>query len=72
MKDKRQRMAMAWPYPDPHLAAYMLNAAAAAGVYPGATGLPMAAPPFYYEAAWRAALTNPHAAKMYQTSALGG
>jgi hypothetical protein len=29
MKDKRQRMAMAWPYPDPALAAYMLNAAAA-------------------------------------------
>lgn len=40
MKDKRQRMALAWPYADPQLAAYMLNAAAAAGVsgtypYPG-------------------------------------
>ncbi|OXA56053.1 homeobox protein vab-7 [Folsomia candida] len=29
MKDKRQRMALAWPYADPALAAYILHAAAA-------------------------------------------
>ncbi|CAM1301084.1 EVX1 (predicted) [Pycnogonum litorale] len=42
MKDKRQRMAVAWPYTDPHFAAYMLNAAAAAaaGGYPYTAGIP--------------------------------
>lgn len=30
MKDKRQRMALTWPYANPHLAAYMFAAAAAA------------------------------------------
>ena len=28
MKDKRQRMSLAWPYTDPHFAAYMFNLAA--------------------------------------------
>ncbi|XP_013787151.1 homeobox even-skipped homolog protein 2-like [Limulus polyphemus] len=48
MKDKRQRMALAWPYADPHFAAYMLNAAAAAsaGGYPYA--LTGGAMPFSY------------------------
>jgi hypothetical protein len=27
MKDKRQRMSLAWPYTDPHFAAYMFNLA---------------------------------------------
>lgn len=48
MKDKRQRMALAWPYADPHFAAYMLNAAAAAS---GAAGYPYALPFPYYTAA---------------------
>ena len=35
MKDKRQRLALAWPYADPALAAYILHAAAAsASNYP--------------------------------------
>ena len=34
MKDKRQRLALAWPYADPTLAAYLLHAAAATGAYP--------------------------------------
>ncbi|XP_054711649.1 LOW QUALITY PROTEIN: segmentation protein even-skipped-like [Uloborus diversus] len=44
MKDKRQRLALAWPYADPHFAAYVINAAPYSG-YP----LP---PPFagYYAA----------------------
>ncbi|XP_050726975.1 segmentation protein even-skipped-like [Eriocheir sinensis] len=33
MKDKRQRLAITWPYADPALAAYLLHAAAATGVY---------------------------------------
>ncbi|GAB6022655.1 Even-skipped homeobox [Chamberlinius hualienensis] len=32
MKDKRQRMAIAWPYSDPHFAAFVLQAAAS-GAY---------------------------------------
>lgn len=45
MKDKRQRMAMAWPYgiADPHLYAYL---AAAAASYP--YGLPQSSPMNYY------------------------
>lgn len=45
MKDKRQRMAMAWPYgiADPHLYAYL---AAAAASYP--YGLPQSTPLNYY------------------------
>ncbi|WAR06154.1 HOX3-like protein [Mya arenaria] len=45
MKDKRQRMAMAWPYgiADPHLYAYL---AAAAATYP--YGIPQSAPVGYY------------------------
>ncbi|KAK8758096.1 hypothetical protein V5799_004271 [Amblyomma americanum] len=50
MKDKRQRMALAWPYADPHFAAYMLNAAAAAAAS-GAAGYPYALPFPYYTAA---------------------
>ncbi|KAF8788267.1 segmentation protein even-skipped-like [Argiope bruennichi] len=45
MKDKRQRMALSWPYTDPHFAAYLINAAYA--------GYPLP-PPFaasYYAAA---------------------
>lgn len=34
MKDKRQRLALAWPYADPTLTAYLLHAAAASGVFP--------------------------------------
>ncbi|XP_064469198.1 homeobox protein XHOX-3-like isoform X2 [Ornithodoros turicata] len=52
MKDKRQRMALAWPYADPHFAAYMLNAAAAAaatGGYP--YPLPASSLPFSYYSA---------------------
>lgn len=33
MKDKRQRLALTWPYADPHFAAYVINAAAYSG-YP--------------------------------------
>ncbi|CAL4111057.1 unnamed protein product [Meganyctiphanes norvegica] len=33
MKDKRQRLALAWPYADPALAAYLLHAAAASGLH---------------------------------------
>ncbi|XP_017476040.1 PREDICTED: homeobox even-skipped homolog protein 1-like [Rhagoletis zephyria] len=33
MKDKRQRMALTWPYANPHLAAYMFAAAATAAAY---------------------------------------
>lgn len=37
MKDKRQKMTLAWPCGDPVLAAYVLQAAAASGnlPYPG-------------------------------------
>ncbi|KAK8407725.1 hypothetical protein O3P69_002341 [Scylla paramamosain] len=34
MKDKRQRMAITWPYADPAITAYLLHAAAASGAYP--------------------------------------
>uniref|UniRef100_T1IQT9 Homeobox domain-containing protein n=1 Tax=Strigamia maritima TaxID=126957 RepID=T1IQT9_STRMM len=34
MKDKRQRLALTWPYADPQFAAYVLHAAAANGNYP--------------------------------------
>ncbi|XP_068242890.1 segmentation protein even-skipped-like [Palaemon carinicauda] len=34
MKDKRQRLALAWPYADPTLTAYLIHAAAASGVFP--------------------------------------
>ncbi|GFU38226.1 homeobox even-skipped homolog protein 2 [Nephila pilipes] len=47
MKDKRQRLALSWPYTDPHFAAYLINAAYA--------GYPLP-PPFttsYYGAAGR-------------------
>ncbi|KAH9516124.1 sequence-specific DNA binding [Dermatophagoides farinae] len=33
MKDKRQRMALTWPYANPHLAVYMFAAAATAASY---------------------------------------
>uniref|UniRef100_T1JF80 Homeobox domain-containing protein n=1 Tax=Strigamia maritima TaxID=126957 RepID=T1JF80_STRMM len=46
MKDKRQRMALAWPYADPHFAAYVLQAAAASGAYP--YPLPSSVPINYY------------------------
>lgn len=41
MKDKRQRMALTWPYANPHLAAYMFAAAATAAAY-GQVGQPAA------------------------------
>nr|XP_053628562.1 segmentation protein even-skipped-like [Cherax quadricarinatus] len=50
MKDKRQRMAVAWPYADPTLA-YLLHAAAASGAYPpylapsSVPGAPWGSPP---------------------------
>ncbi|XP_063592226.1 homeobox even-skipped homolog protein 1-like [Penaeus indicus] len=43
MKDKRQRLALAWPYADPALTAYLLHAAAATGAYP--PYLPPSLPP---------------------------
>ncbi|EEC01089.1 homeobox domain-containing protein, putative [Ixodes scapularis] len=65
MKDKRQRMALAWPYADPHFAAYMLNAAAAAAASgAGAYAYPLpagAAVPFpYYTAAALSSLGRYH------------
>ncbi|KAK7086033.1 sequence-specific DNA binding [Halocaridina rubra] len=50
MKDKRQRMAIAWPYGDPTLTAYLLHAAAATGVYP-----PYMPPAINPGASWAAA-----------------
>ncbi|XP_064643537.1 segmentation protein even-skipped-like isoform X2 [Lineus longissimus] len=55
MKDKRQRMAMAWPYglaaADPNLYAYLMNAAAAAGYpYPLQAAAAASASPFSYYA----------------------
>lgn len=47
MKDKRQRLALAWPYADPALAAYILHAAAASANYPYA---PAAAASLYQAA----------------------
>ncbi|KAG8180745.1 hypothetical protein JTE90_004700 [Oedothorax gibbosus] len=40
MKDKRQRLALSWPYTDPHFAAYILNAAY--------SGYPLPPPLSYY------------------------
>ncbi|CAG0884187.1 unnamed protein product [Cyprideis torosa] len=40
MKDKRQRMALAWPYTDPAVAAYLISAAHAAQAYGSYAGLP--------------------------------
>ena len=50
MKDKRQRMAVAWPYgiADPNLYAYIMNAAASLSQYPYAAALPNASPLNYY------------------------
>ncbi|KAG5512601.1 Segmentation protein even skipped [Chionoecetes opilio] len=50
MKDKRQRLALAWPYADPTLAAYLLHAAAASGAYP-----PYLPPALGHAAPWAAA-----------------
>ncbi|XP_063859213.1 segmentation protein even-skipped-like [Scylla paramamosain] len=50
MKDKRQRLALAWPYADPALAAYLLHAAAATGAYP-----PYLPPTLGHAAPWAAA-----------------
>lgn len=50
MKDKRQRLALAWPYADPALAAYLLHAAAATGAYP-----PYLPPALGHAAPWAAA-----------------
>ncbi|XP_035219549.1 segmentation protein even-skipped-like [Stegodyphus dumicola] len=62
MKDKRQRLALAWPYADPHFAAYLINAAAYSG-YP----LP---PPFagYYAATSIATRYPPAATAPYLAS----
>ena len=50
MKDKRQRMALAWPYGivDPNVYAYIMNAAASLAHYPHAGGMPGAAHLNYY------------------------
>ncbi|KAH6931460.1 hypothetical protein HPB50_024465 [Hyalomma asiaticum] len=56
MKDKRQRMALAWPYADPHFTAYMLNAAAAVAAS-GTAAYPYGLPFPYYTAAAAAALS---------------
>lgn len=70
-------MSLTWPYPDPHFAAYMLNAAAAASTsavgcpFPGAHPVSALQPApisfSYYEAAWRAALNGApsQGAKLY-------
>ncbi|KAG7169557.1 homeobox even-skipped homolog protein 1-like [Homarus americanus] len=50
MKDKRQRLALTWPYADPALTAYLLHAAAASGVYP-----PYLSPSFTPVSPWAAA-----------------
>ncbi|GIY88240.1 segmentation protein even-skipped [Caerostris darwini] len=53
MKDKRQRLALTWPYTDPHFAAYIINAAYA--------GYPLP-PPFaasYYAARYPAPPSAP-------------
>ncbi|XP_068242889.1 segmentation protein even-skipped-like [Palaemon carinicauda] len=50
MKDKRQRMTLAWPYADPALAAYLIHAAAATGAYP-----PYLPPTFSPGTPWAAA-----------------
>ncbi|KAK7079509.1 sequence-specific DNA binding, partial [Halocaridina rubra] len=50
MKDKRQRMTIAWPYNDPALAAYLIHAAAATGAaYPS-----YVTPPFAPGTPWTA------------------
>ena len=50
MKDKRQRMAMAWPYgiSDPNLYAYIMNAAASLSQYPYGLGSAGTSPLNYY------------------------
>lgn len=54
MKDKRQRMAITWPYADPAIAAYLLHAAAASGAYsPYLPSSPLSATP------WQTAHTQP-------------
>nr|XP_037279828.1 homeobox even-skipped homolog protein 1-like [Rhipicephalus microplus] len=65
MKDKRQRMSLAWPYADPQFAAYMLNAAAAVAAS-GTAGYPYALPFPYYTAAALSPLGRYH---MYSTGA---
>lgn len=67
MKDKRQRMSLAWPYADPQFAAYMLNAAAAVAAT-GSAGYPYALPFPYYTAA-AAALSPLSRYHVYSTGA---
>lgn len=62
MKDKRQRLALAWPYADPALAAYILHAAAASANYPYA---PAAAASLYQAAFY------PHPAANFPPAATG-
>ncbi|KAL1441303.1 hypothetical protein MTO96_008716 [Rhipicephalus appendiculatus] len=72
MKDKRQRMSLAWPYADPQFAAYMLNAAAAVAATAsasGSAGYPYALPFPYYTAAAAAALSPLGRYHMYSTGA---
>lgn len=69
MKDKRQRMAMAWPYgiADPHLYAYL---AAAAASYPYGISSPPGSNPFNYYASL--GMQRPSSAGLGQYSSFGG
>ncbi|XP_069119907.1 homeobox protein vab-7-like [Argopecten irradians] len=68
MKDKRQRMAMAWPYgiADPHLYAYL---AAAAASYPYGISSPGSNPFNYYASL---GMQRPSSAGLGQYSSFGG
>lgn len=66
MKDKRQRMAMAWPYMDPNFAATLATLAAAAGTLPSpyhAQGFPPSplSPGYPLAAAYYGARYSPYA-----------
>ncbi|XP_023236797.1 homeobox protein XHOX-3-like [Centruroides sculpturatus] len=71
MKDKRQRMALAWPYADPHFTAYMLSAAATAGSAGYSYPLSAGALPFnYYSALSSIARYSPYSLPVRPQSSL--